>query len=58
MVTSLIESANPGGIAGIDERPDEIGKAAADLLTSMVERRVQGSPDSPASTLLTGRWVE
>ncbi len=58
VVTSLIESANPGGIAGIDERPDEIGKAAADLLTSMVERRVQGSPDSPASTLLTGRWVE
>lgn len=58
VVTSLIESTHPGGIAGIDERPAEIGTAAADLLTSMVERRVRGQPDSPASTLLTGRWVE
>lgn len=55
VVTSLT-GPNPGRIAGIDERPAAIGAAAADLLASMVERRVRGHAASPASTLLTGIW--
>lgn len=43
---------------GIDERPAAIGSAALDLLAGMVEHGVRGPPESPASTLLPGRWVE
>ncbi len=42
-------------VGGIDELPAEIGAAAVDLLASMIERRVQGLPVPPASTLLAGR---
>ncbi len=48
--------AGLGGIAGIDELPDEIGAITVDLLASMIERRVRGLPVAPASTLLAGRW--
>lgn len=46
----------PRLIAGIDERPEEIGAAGVDLIAGLVERRVRGLPSAPASTLLTGRW--
>jgi DNA-binding LacI/PurR family transcriptional regulator len=45
-------------IAGIDERPELIGAAAADRLASMVERRKPTLSQAPQSTLLTGRWVD
>lgn len=44
-------------VAGIDERPAEIGAAGIDMLASLVERRVRGLPASPASMLLTGSWL-
>jgi len=44
-------------IAGIDERPEAIGAAAADLLTNMVERRARHESAAQLSTLLAGRWV-
>lgn len=44
-------------IAGIDERPTEIGAAGIDMLAGLVERRVRGLPTSPASMLLTGSWL-
>lgn len=46
----------PGPIAGIDERPGEIGAITVDLLAAMIERRVRGLPAEPVSTLLSGRW--
>jgi len=57
VVTSLHDGSHPRTVTGINERPATIGAAAADLLTSMVERRVRGCPTAPASTLLTGCWV-
>jgi len=45
-------------IAGIDERPELIGAAAADRLASMVERRNPTLTQAPQSTLLTGSWVD
>jgi hypothetical protein len=45
-------------IAGIDERPELIGAAAADRLASMVERRKPTLTQAPQSTLLTGRWID
>ena len=46
------------GFPGIDERPAEIGAAAADLLAGMVERRHRLRPGPTMSTLLTGRWLD
>lgn len=43
-------------IPGIDELPDQIGAAAVDLLTNMVEKRVQGVPAATTVTLISGRW--
>jgi DNA-binding LacI/PurR family transcriptional regulator len=58
--TSLQAPAGPAGqvpvIAGIDERPEEIGAIGVDLLAGMVERRVRGLPSAPTSTLVAGRW--
>ncbi len=42
------------GVSGIDERPGAIGAAAVDLLTGLIERRVRGRPEAPASTRLNG----
>lgn len=44
-------------VAGIDERPELIGAAAADRLASMVECGKPPLTQAPQSTLLTGRWV-
>ena len=50
--------ARAAQIAGIDERPELIGAAAADRLASMVERRKPTLTQAPQSTLLTGRWMD
>jgi LacI family transcriptional regulator len=47
-----------GNLPGIDERPELIGHAAADLLAGLVEKRNRSRPDASHTTLLTGRWVE
>ena len=57
VVTSLSRT-DTGGLAGIDELPEKIGSAAADLLASRVERGVRNQSESPVSTLLPGHWVE
>lgn len=43
---------------GIDERPADIGAAAADLLAGMLERRHRPRPGPTMSTLLTGQWLD
>ncbi len=57
VVTSLSRT-DTEGLAGIDELPEKIGSAAADLLASRVERGVRNQSESPVSTLLAGQWVE
>jgi DNA-binding LacI/PurR family transcriptional regulator len=42
--------------SGIDERPEEVGAAAVELLASMVARRVRGLPPSPTATTVSGIW--
>lgn len=50
--------ATGSDIGGIDQRPTEIGRAAADLLVSMIQRGEKGIPEVPTSLLIPGRWVE
>lgn len=47
-----------GNLPGIDERPELIGQAAADLLAGLIEHRNHQRTEVPQSTLLTGRWVD
>ena len=57
-LTLAVTSLSPGEMRpGIDEQPSAIGVAAAEILANLVERGLRGLPDSPASTLLTGRWL-
>ncbi|MBK1879305.1 LacI family DNA-binding transcriptional regulator [Pelagicoccus mobilis] len=49
----------PGeGIAGIDERPEEIGKHALQLLGDQVCRNERGIPSDPLTHFVDGIWVE
>lgn len=57
VITSRMSRTN-GNLPGIDERPELIGQAAADLLAGLVERRNRSRSGIPQSTLLTGRWAE
>ena len=43
-------------LSGIDERPDEVGAVAVELLAGMVARRFRGLPTSPTSTTVSGIW--
>jgi DNA-binding LacI/PurR family transcriptional regulator len=43
-------------IPGIDELPEQIGAAAVDLLSSMIERRICGLPAATTSSLIQGCW--
>jgi DNA-binding LacI/PurR family transcriptional regulator len=43
-------------IPGIDELPEQIGAAAVDLLSSMIERRICGLPAATTSSLIHGCW--
>ncbi len=45
------------GIAGIDERPGDIGRTAVDLLTVMIQRGEKGLPKVPMSTQVPGGWI-
>lgn len=48
-----------GGVdAGIDQNSEEIGRAALQLLVSLVEHRSRGIPAIPRELLIDGRWVD
>ena len=43
-------------IAGLDQRPQEIGGTAIDLLVAQLQRGEKGIPKVPLATLVEGRW--
>jgi LacI family transcriptional regulator len=45
-------------LAGINQRPDRIGRTAADMLTAALQRNEQGLPDFRKTTLIEGEWVD
>jgi DNA-binding LacI/PurR family transcriptional regulator len=52
-------NAKPGTeIAGINERPHDVGAAAIDLLASLIHRGVRGIPSLASTTLIAGHWVD
>ena len=46
----------PGAACGIDQRAEEIGRTAINILASLLTRGERGIPDSAHSTLVEGRW--
>jgi DNA-binding LacI/PurR family transcriptional regulator len=46
------------GFAGIDERLEEVGAAAVDLVSSMLHNSEYGMPEVPKTVVIGGRWVE
>lgn len=46
------------GISGIDEIPSQIGAAAIDMLSGMMQHRERGIPPAPRTLSLHGRWVD
>ncbi|MDF7801631.1 LacI family DNA-binding transcriptional regulator [Pontiellaceae bacterium B1224] len=44
--------------AGIDQRPEEIGRAAIRILTALIAERSFGLPDCLNETLVEGNWVD
>jgi LacI family transcriptional regulator len=47
-----------GGDAGIDQRPFEIGKAAAELVISRINNYERGIPSIPREVTIIGRWKD
>jgi DNA-binding LacI/PurR family transcriptional regulator len=45
-------------IAGIDERPHEVGAAAVNLLAGMIQHGERGLPAHPTTTQLHGSWLD
>ncbi len=50
--------ADRSAFAGMDERPEEIGAAAIEQLSAMVQRGEKGAPAVPKVTMIDGRWLE
>jgi DNA-binding LacI/PurR family transcriptional regulator len=48
----------PSPIAGIEERPEEIGATALELLAAMIQRGEKGVPAVPKVTMVEGRWID
>jgi LacI family transcriptional regulator len=44
--------------AGIDQNSEEIGKAAAETLISLINHRERGIPDVVREVLITGKWAD
>lgn len=44
------------GLAGIDQRPDQIGATTIDLVIAQVQRGERGIPAVPITTMVEGRW--
>ncbi len=53
--TSIIDSNSD---AGIDQNSEEIGKAAAEALLSLMNHHEYGIPKVAREILITGRWVD
>jgi len=51
------EGSNPD-IAGIDQRPGNIGAAAIDMLIGLIQRGERGLPEVPLTTMVEGAWVD
>jgi len=43
--------------AGLDQRPDQLGSAAIDVLAGLLTRGEKGIPANPGSIMIDGRWV-
>jgi hypothetical protein len=44
--------------AGIDQKPFEIGKAACELVVSLILYGGWGYPEAPREVLIEGAWVD
>lgn len=44
-------------VAGIDQRADQVGAAAIDLVIAQMHRGERGVPEVPITTMVEGRWV-
>jgi LacI family transcriptional regulator len=53
--TSVLDG---GASAGIDQNSKEIGKAAVQLLISLINHNERGIPDVCRELLIEGRWVD
>lgn len=52
-------NAKPGAeIAGINERPHDVGVTAVDLLASLIHRGIRGIPALPTTTHVPGHWID
>lgn len=55
----VTSTARPGSeIAGINERPQEVGAAAINLLANQIHRGVRGIPALPTTTQIPGFWID
>ncbi len=45
-----------GDIAAVDQRPEQIGEAAVDLLVEQINQNRRGSPSVPRTVLIEGVW--
>lgn len=57
VATSIMPSGRQPSYAGIDERPGEIGRAATELLSSLIQHGDRGLPPIPRVTLIEGTFV-
>ena len=55
---SLSSGHEDAKLSGIDQRSDQVGAAATDLLTAMLQRSERGVPPLPKLVLIPGEWKE
>jgi len=48
----------PLAIAGVDQLPELIGKAAVEILDGLIVRGEKGIPQIPYTTMIEGKWVK
>ena len=48
---------DPAGEPGIDQRPEQLGSVAIEVLAGMLARGEKGVPDLPSSSMVDGRWM-
>lgn len=56
--TSKVRGDDRVDYAGIDERPEEIGRASTDLLASLIQHGDRGLPTIPRVTMIEGIFVD
>lgn len=45
-------------LAGVNQRPDRIGRSGADMLTAALQRNEQGLPEFRKTIQIEGEWVD